>query len=78
MPAVARRMICGGVRTDSRARDAPPSATSVAISAPEFPAPTTSTSLPANGVGFRYSQEWTISPANPSRPGQSGIHGAPL
>ena len=51
MPAVARRTICGGVRTDSRERFAPPSATSCAISAPEFPAPTTSTSRPRNGCG---------------------------
>ena len=54
-PAVARRTICGGVRTERRVRTAPPSATSVAISAPEFPAPTTSTSRPRNGSGFRYS-----------------------
>ena len=78
MPAVARRMICGGVRTESRELDAPPSARSVAISAPEFPAPTTSTSRPRYGCGFRYSDEWTSSPGKPSRPGQSGIHGAPL
>ncbi|HUZ99766.1 MAG TPA: hypothetical protein VMU74_10435 [Gaiellaceae bacterium] len=57
MPAVARRTICGALRTDSRLRDAPPSATSVAISAPEFPAPTTSTSRPRNGAGLRYSEE---------------------
>ena len=52
MPAVARRMICGGVRTESRELDAPPSARSVAISAPEFPAPTTSTSRPRYGSGI--------------------------
>ncbi|HKT44142.1 MAG TPA: hypothetical protein VJQ85_05025 [Gaiellaceae bacterium] len=78
IPAVARRTICGGVRTDSRLREAPPSATSVAISAPEFPAPTTRTSRPRYGAGFRYCDEWISSPANPSRPGQSGMNGAPL
>ena len=78
MPAVARRTICGGVRTESRERTAPPSATSVAISAPELPAPTTSTSRPRNGAGFRYSDEWISSPVKPSRPGQSGTNGAPL
>ncbi|HET7571563.1 MAG TPA: hypothetical protein VFJ77_02710 [Gaiellaceae bacterium] len=46
IPAVVRRTICGGVRTDSQERAAPPSATSVAISAPELPAPTTSTARP--------------------------------
>ncbi len=54
MPAVARRTICGGVRTDRRDRRAPPSITSCAISAPEFPAPTTSTSRSRNGSGFMY------------------------
>ncbi len=40
----------GGVRTESQTADAPPSATSTAISAPEFPAPTTSTRLPVRGL----------------------------
>ena len=57
IPAVARRMICGGVRTDSRERDAPPSARSVAISAPELPA-TTRTSQPRYGAGLQY-RRWT-------------------
>ena len=50
-PSVSRRTTIGGVRTLSRTRAAPPSARSVAISAPEFPEPTTSTSLPEYGRG---------------------------
>ena len=78
MPAVARRTICGGVRTDRRERLAPPSITSCAISAPELPAPTTRTSRSRNGAGFTYRDEWMSSPAKLSRPGQSGTNGAPL
>ncbi|HEX3055161.1 MAG TPA: hypothetical protein VHP82_03370 [Gaiellaceae bacterium] len=78
IPAVARRTICGGVRTDRRLEDAPPSATSVAISAPELPAPTTRTSRPRYGSGLRYCDEWMNSRVKSSRPGQSGMNGAPL
>jgi hypothetical protein len=52
-PNVDRRSTCGGVRTATRTRDAPPSATSTAISAPLLPTPTTSTSRPRNGPASR-------------------------
>ena len=65
----------GGVRIASRTVAAPPSARSAAISAPELPAPTTSTSRPAKGRAFRYSDACTTSPPNPSWPGQLGRTG---
>ena len=46
-----RGMMFGGVRIASRTVAAPPSARSAAISAPELPAPTTSTSRPAKAPG---------------------------
>ena len=52
MPKRSRRTMFGGVRTDSRTRAAPPSTRSTAISAPEFPVPTTSTSRPRNAPDF--------------------------
>jgi hypothetical protein len=69
-PSVSRRTMLGAVRTARKTSVAPPSIRSTAISAPEFPAPTTRTRRPAYGAGFRYSAECTSSPAND--PGQSG------
>src|SRR6476661_1992080 len=51
MPSVSRRTMAGAVRTASRTSSAPPSATSTAISAPELPAPTTSTLRFDHAVG---------------------------
>ena len=52
-PSTSRRTIAGGVLTDSATAAAPCSTRSTAISAPEFPAPTTSTRRPRNGSPFR-------------------------
>ena len=46
----------GGVRTESSTSLAPPSARSTAISAPEFPVPTTRTRRPRYGAALRYSR----------------------
>ena len=43
---------------------------------PEQPGPTTSTTLSANGLAFRYSRACVNSPSNRSRPGQSGTTGS--
>ncbi len=67
--------MCGGVRTASRTREAPPSTRSTAISAPVLPTPTTSTSRPAYGFGSRYAEACRNSPVYVSRPGQSGMCG---
>src|SRR5438105_4625315 len=45
-PGLSRRTMLGGVRIEIQTWPAPLSTRSVAISAPEFPAPTTSTSRP--------------------------------
>ena len=45
-PSVSRRTTAGGVRTDRSTALAPERAMSIAISAPELPAPTTSTRCP--------------------------------
>ena len=52
-PSMSRRTMFGGVRTESDTSRAPPSARSTAISAPELPAPTTSTRCAAYGAGLR-------------------------
>jgi hypothetical protein len=52
-PAVVRRTMCGGVRIARLTDSAPPSARSVAISAPLLPGPTTSTVFPRNGEALR-------------------------
>ena len=43
-----------------------------AISAPEFPEPTTRTSRPRYGSAFLYADECSSSPENDAAPGQSG------
>lgn len=73
IPIMSRRTVFGAVRAPMRTRAAPPSARSTAISDPELPVPTTSTSRPAYGAGLRYSDEWTSGPSK--RPGQSGTNG---
>ena len=50
-PGPVRSTMLGGVRADSHTLRAPPSARSCAISMPEQPGPTTSTTLSANGSG---------------------------
>ena len=75
-PAVSRRTIPGGVRTESSTSAAPPSTRSTAISAPELPVPTTSMRRPRYGAALRYAAEWTISTA--PAPGQSGVNGTLL
>ena len=71
-PKAERRTMFGGVRTDIWTV-APTSSSSVAMSAAELPAPTTSTRWPAYGRGLRYSAECTIGRLNRLRPGQSGM-----
>ena len=65
----------GGVRTD-RATSTSQSASCTAISAAEFPAPTTSTRCPEYAVGSRYSFECNNSPVNAdgSRPHRGDRH----
>ncbi|CAM5303400.1 hypothetical protein SALBM217S_10653 [Streptomyces griseoloalbus] len=67
--------MCGGVRTASRTREAPPSTRSTAISAPVLPTPATSTSRPAKGLALRYREACRNSPVYVSRPGQPGMRG---
>src|ERR1700736_4685708 len=72
---MARRTRCGGVRTASQTLRAPSSASCTAMSAAEFPAPTTRTSRPRKGQALRKSPECRISPAKWLKPGQGGTTG---
>jgi hypothetical protein len=74
-PIGLRMMMFGGVRTASRTRAAPSEASSYAISVPEHPGPTTSTSRPRKWSAFRYSAEWISVWRNASRPGHDGMYG---
>ncbi len=73
-PSAWRGTTQGGRRTDSHTCRAPPSARSMAMSEPEFPAPTTSTRSPLKGCAFLYSLECRRRPSN--RPGHAGITGS--